>query len=280
MTMLESFIAYLEQEIVRGSIYVLGAQGQRAPFDTAWIKVREHGDEKNVLRCRRLLAKRLAEGYPEKSIGAFDCSGLGMYWLENVKKLLPQDLNSNGMKGLCEPVSRDRLRRGDWVFILNDAGRAVHVGFAVNSRQVIECRGRDYGVVRTETDARPWNFFGRPRLFMYEIEGYTVSRRLKKGDKGEDVRALQHQLMLYGYTLEKHGADGVFGTETLNGLLKMQKEAGLEQTGDAQRSTLEALGLICAIPDEPCAELRAELERVKKELEGAKQRLKNAEKQQ
>ena len=143
MTMLESFIAYLEQEIVRGSIYVLGAQGQRAPFDTAWIKVREHGDEKNVLRCRRLLAKRLAEGYPEKSIGAFDCSGLGMYWLENVKKLLPQDLNSNGMKGLCEPVSRDRLRRGDWVFILNDAGRAVHVGFAVNSRQVIECRGRE-----------------------------------------------------------------------------------------------------------------------------------------
>ena len=78
--------------------------------------------KKNVLRCRRLLAKRLAEGYPEKSIGAFDCSGLGMYWLENVKKLLPQDLNSNGMKGLCEPVSRDRLRRGAGFFILNDAG--------------------------------------------------------------------------------------------------------------------------------------------------------------
>ena len=115
---------------------------------------------------------------------------------------------------------------------------------------------------------------------MYEIEGYTVSRRLKKGDKGEDVRALQHQLMLYGYTLEKHGADGVFGAETLNGLLKMQKETGLEQTGDAQRGTLEALGLICAIPGEPCAELRAELERVKKELESAKQQLKNAEKQQ
>ncbi len=66
MTMLESFIAYLEQEIVRGSIYVLGAQGQRAPFDTAWIKVRSTAT-KNVPRCRRLLAKAPCRGYPEKA---------------------------------------------------------------------------------------------------------------------------------------------------------------------------------------------------------------------
>lgn len=67
MTMLESFIAYLEQEIVRGSIYVLGAQGQRAPFDTAWLKVREHGDEKMSCAAAGCLQNALQRGIPKKA---------------------------------------------------------------------------------------------------------------------------------------------------------------------------------------------------------------------
>ena len=176
--MLEEFIAYLEDEIARGSIYVLGAQGQRAPFSEAWLKEREHGDETNINRDKALLEKRVKEGYKLTDIGAFDCSGLGMYWLQNVKKLYPGDLNANGMKGKCAKIARDKVRRGDWVFVVNGGGRATHIGFALDSDTAIECRGRDYGVVKTSVSLRPWNWFGRPELFRYEIEGYAVTREL------------------------------------------------------------------------------------------------------
>ena len=179
--MLEEFIAYLEDETARGSIYVLGAQGQRAPFSEAWLREREHGDETNINRDKALLEKRVKEGYKLTDIGAFDCSGLGMYWLQNVKKLYPGDLNANGMKGKCAKIARDKVRRGDWVFVVNGGGRATHIGFALDPDTAIECRGRDYGVVKTSVSLRPWNWFGRPELFRYEIEGYTVTRELKKG---------------------------------------------------------------------------------------------------
>ena len=112
-----------------------------------------------------------------------------MYWLQNVKKLYPGDLNANGLKGKCAKIARDKVRRGDWVFVVNGGGRATHIGFALDSDTAIECRGRDYGVVKTSVSLRPWNWFGRPELFRYEIEGYTVTRELKKGDKGEDEGA-------------------------------------------------------------------------------------------
>ena len=63
--MLEEFIAYLEDETARGSIYVLGAQGQRAPFSEAWLKEREHGDETNINRDKALLENALTR-MPER----------------------------------------------------------------------------------------------------------------------------------------------------------------------------------------------------------------------
>ena len=110
--MLEEFIAYLEDETARGSIYVLGAQGQRAPFSEAWLKEREHGDETNINRDKALLEKRVKDGYKLTDIGAFDCSGLGMYWLQNVKKLYPGDLNANGMKKISKRVERGAKQMG------------------------------------------------------------------------------------------------------------------------------------------------------------------------
>ena len=59
---------------------------------------------------------------------------------------------------------------------------------------------------------------------------------LKKGDKGEDVEALQMLLIEHNYLQD--GADGDFGGKTEKAVRKAQEDAGLEQTGVADDETV------------------------------------------
>ena len=62
---------------------------------------------------------------------------------------------------------------------------------------------------------------------------------LKKGDKGDDVRALQQMLIDHNYLDDK--ADGSFGNKTDKAVRAVQAEAGLEETGIADAATAEYL---------------------------------------
>lgn len=243
MKSLNDFINYLEQEIKNGSIYVLGAQGQRYPFTDEWLLYREHNSQSNVNRIKKTLEKRIADGYDPKNIGAFDCSGLGMYYLIK-EKYLPSDLNANGMRGQCEVIDKTDLKRGDWVFVMED-GRATHIGYVVDDKlNVIEARGRDYGVVKTKLAERNWNHYGRPKMFKAEIEALApIMRELRKGDKGDDVRAVQNALIQNGYSLPKYGADGSFGGETHNAVCALQKAINKAENGIVGKAEVKALGL-------------------------------------
>lgn len=242
MNVLNDFISYLEDEVKRGSIYVLGGQGQRgAQITEQWIKSREK-DQKNAERAIKYWKKQLEAGYND--LGAFDCSGLGMYYLCDVTGLLPADLTANGMKSKCTGITRQQVCRGDWVFMVTD-GRATHIGYVVDdAKTVIEARGRDYGVCKTAIDSRPWNYFGRPEIFRKEIEaqegGFTT---LNKGDKGDSVKALQCALIALGYDLAKFGADGSFGGETQQAVKALQRDNSLEQDGIAKSAEADILGL-------------------------------------
>ncbi len=243
MSNLNNFIAFLEQEVKNGSIYVWGGQGQRGDQITdSFIKMRE-SDTKNAQRVIAYKNKQIEAGYGS-TFGAFDCSGLGMYWLCDLTGLFPNDLNANGMKGKCTAITKDQVCRGDWVFILND-GRATHIGYVVDDAgNVIEARGRDYGVCKTKLNQRPWNFFGRPEIFRKEIEareaGFTS---LRQGDKGTAVIALQLGLIYSGYPLAKYGADGSFGSETLNAVKKLQSDNNVTPDGVATDTEAALLGL-------------------------------------
>ncbi len=243
---LNDFIAYLENEVKNGSVYVLGAQGQVYPFSDDWLMQREHDDLHNVGRIKKTVEKRIADGYNTANIRAFDCSGLGMYWLQNLQKLLLSDLNANGMRGQCETLARADLKRGDWVFMV-EGNRATHIGYVVNDDlDVIEARGRDYGVVKTKLKDRKWNAYGRPKMFASQIEApATIKRELKQGDKGDDVKALQRALIDNGYhKLPKYGADGSFGNETYEGVMALQKTLGRHENGIAGQVEVTALGLV------------------------------------
>lgn len=249
--MLKEFIAYLEKQVKNLSIYVWGGQGQQYPTLTeTWIKSKESGvNETNALKVYR---KAVAAGH-EKDCRAFDCSGLGMYWLYNVKKIFKSDKTAHGMMGECTLIQKSHLKCGDWVFRVYKSGankgRAYHIGFVVDDElNVIEARGRAYGVQKRALNATSgyWNAFGRPNCFADEIdtaeeqaEHASFNRNLKKGMKGNDVLALQKLLNKAGDDLVP---DGDFGSKTLAAVKAFQKRKGLKKDGIAGKNTITALG--------------------------------------
>lgn len=61
---------------------------------------------------------------------------------------------------------------------------------------------------------------------------------LSSGDKGNDVKKLQQDLMALGYSLGSYGADGVYGNDTVNAVKKFQKDNKLTVDGIAGITTL------------------------------------------
>lgn len=74
--------------------------------------------------------------------------------------------------------------------------------------------------------------YGRPKYDVTE-QGTTIASRnyLMKGDKGEEVKTMQGNLIKLGYSCGFYGADGNFGSDTEVGLKKFQKENGLVADG-------------------------------------------------
>lgn len=99
---------------------------------------------------------------------------------------------------------------------------------AVNHRYI-----RGYGVPKYDTETTTTT----------TTKGdYTMEmRNLKKGCKGEDVRALQILLIGRGYSCGGPGADGDFGSNTDAAVRKYQKAKGLTQDGIAGKNTMGSL---------------------------------------
>lgn len=64
---------------------------------------------------------------------------------------------------------------------------------------------------------------------------------LGKGDKGDDVRQLQRQLLALGWPLPRFGADGDFGDETDAAVRDLQRAAGLDVDGLVGPATRAAI---------------------------------------
>lgn len=245
-----SWIKYLQEQVKVKSIYVWGAQGQLLKdIDAAWITAKEMNNSSLTKEQRRRNAERAIKLYRErkdiKGARAFDCSGLGVYYfLKN--KLISGDKTANGLKALCKAIKEKDLRNGDLVFKVNKvSGKATHVGFYADG-YIIEAQGRDDGVVKRKISATTWNAYGRPTF--WKEEPLHLTRVLKKGMEGDDVKAVQERLIELGLALPKYGADGSFGTETENAVKKFQRThkdkdgKALKDDGVVGQKTCEALG--------------------------------------
>lgn len=256
MNNLRAFLDYLHEQVKNHSIYVWGAQGQQGAVITeAWIKRRETSDA-NYKRAVKFWKKQCDAGYGDV-LRAFDCSGLGMYWLQNVSKILKSDCNAHGLYGKCKKLKKADLRVGDFVFKINSIGRATHIGYVADTDiNVIEALGRDAGVVKRPLSKGNWNGFGRPPFWTEEEvreiegnpepepkppEGFVFTRALRYGCQGEDVCELKKLLNAAGFT-GLTVTNKNYLSKTKAKVKAYQKAAGLEVDGKAGPLTIAALG--------------------------------------
>ena len=160
---ISAFCSYLDEQI--GQPYLWGGQGTLlTPSNYKSVIAKHESDASNRAKVERFCEEQFASGATE--LRGYDCSGLGMYYLQNLTHTLPHDLSANGMMGLCELV--DEPKHGYWLFRVNEDGKATHIGYMVSDTDLIEARGRTYGVVRRRYAKRDWHKVGKPSCMEWD----------------------------------------------------------------------------------------------------------------
>lgn len=168
MTKLEEFIFYLKDQI--GQPYLWGGQHTKlTPSNYISVITKKEAKEENQKLVEAYCKKKFDSGIDV--LYAYDCSGLGSYWLYNLQHIYKCDVNANTMMGRCTDVGRtDPPEKGWWVFRL-DGKRAVHIGYMIDNEYLIEAKGRKYGVMVTKWREKDWDCWGIPKVFEDEIRG-------------------------------------------------------------------------------------------------------------
>lgn len=170
--MLTEFIQYLTEQI--GQPYLWGGQHTKLTPSNyeSIIHKREDGRGKyadgttyadaSIAYCRKLFNKGATELF------AYDCSGLGMYFLQNLKHIY-SDMTADGMMHKCSGVTTSGApHKGWWVFRVSNS-RATHIGYMISDTELIEAKGRKFGVVKSKWKKSDWSQWGIPNCFKSEI---------------------------------------------------------------------------------------------------------------
>ena len=226
------FLNYLDAEVDR-AIYVRGAQGENVLAKSnpeQWIRDMEtirrsgyadHKEEydRNADRAIALYRKRRAAGI--NPIRAYDCSGLIVHYALDIAEIVKKDYTAAGIyKSLCTiKLSPPATIRGQLVFKKSsESGEITHVGIYVGNVQLIECRGRDYGVIRRAYNPDEWQLAGEwPDLMRCCADPQPISALMN----GDIMRAIQSALNAAGYVDEEYhplNVDGKFGKHTESAL--------------------------------------------------------------
>ena len=160
----DAFIEYLKAQV--GEPYLWGGQHTRlTPENYKAVIERRESDPKHRAEAMTFCEKKFRAG--ATVLYAYDCSGLGCYWLFNLAHLYKCDVNANTMMGRCM-LKDEPPKRGWWVFRLSGQ-RASHIGYMIDDEYLIEAKGRKYGVVKTKFRAKDWACWGIPKVFEKEL---------------------------------------------------------------------------------------------------------------
>ena len=150
MTKIEKVLKYANAQLSRLSPYVWGGQGQLLrKLTVEKLCLMESPDE--AARVTKFIAKNIKRA--DKRSKIYDCSGFVImcYSYAGVKPFSNPtfDDTANGLMGRFSPISPAARKAGDLVFKVDKNGKAYHVGLLLDPDNVCECKGRDYGVVKT-----------------------------------------------------------------------------------------------------------------------------------
>lgn len=182
------------------------------------------------------------------------------------------DIGTEQIIGVCSDVSADfgKIAVGELLWMKG------HVGVYIGDGLCVECTPGWLNRVQITAvhnigkksgyNGRRWAKHGKLPYVTYQTEGLpskpggggapqpapstkplvkiTGLPLLKKGAKGDTVRAMQILLMGYGYDLGVYGADGEFGAVTERAVMDFQREHDLEDDGEVGNLTwAELLGV-------------------------------------
>lgn len=119
-------------------------------------------------------------------------------------------------------------------------GKFTHTGLYYNGETMEASSGVQYSA-KLSTKWTHWAVAACFRDVYQSAPSAPVFDAIKKGMKGERVKALQLRLLALGYSLPRYGADGDFGKETLAAVKAFQADHGLPDTGVVDQITQDAL---------------------------------------
>lgn len=182
---------------------------------------------------------KLAEG--RGRIGA-DCSGAFF-------PVSGYDTTAHGYYGRCKEKGTigSLPKSTPCMVFIKQGGRMVHIGWYDGAGKVYEMRSSKMNA-RYDALSSRWTHWGKPDFVDYtqkaidRKETFMIELKVvKKGDRGQQVKALQLLLIGSGYSCGKAGADGDFGKGTDAAVRAFQKAKGLTVDGEAGKNTFSKL---------------------------------------
>lgn len=92
----------------------------------------------------------------------------------------------------------------------------------------------DFKYIKREWVNGKWRYY-------YNTDKAEINSGLKRGGKGDQVKAVQTVLKKTGYDLGKSGVDGIIGNKTESAVKRFQKNNRLKETGVVDDPTLAAM---------------------------------------
>lgn len=204
---IQEFCEYLNSQV--GQPYIWGGQHTKLTPDN-YVSVIDRKESDPAYRAAAIEFCKLKFDDGATVLYAYDCSGLGMYWLENLKHIYSHDKSANGMMDKCEIVTE--RKKGYWVFRVGAEGSATHIGYMVSDDEVIHAKGRAYGVVKERYSSSYWHRIGKPSCMDFDepkpepvgkqyvkVVGRSVNVRNGNGADGHKVIGTAHRNDLLPY---------------------------------------------------------------------------------
>lgn len=200
----------------------------------------EKRNQDGIFDCSSLVARAYAaQGKRWRYGGSVPRSNQEVYD-DDFELLWPKEYSEIGKKFGGADVLERANQPGDLQFLCTDSGtsrsnRITHVAMVADAKNIVHARGKAYGVCTN----RLAHYAGK----VCAIARFNPEGALRVGMKGWRTLALQQKLNALGASLE---TDGEYGSTTAGAVKAFQHARNLPTTGEADRVTLEALGLIAA----------------------------------
>lgn len=223
--------------------YVYGAWGEECT--PANRKRRARSDHPTIAsKCQVLSGKKTdchgCQWYPsDERVRMYDCRGYTAWLIRQVGLDITGQGATSQYKTAANWVRRGEIKSmPDCVCcVFRQRGSSMeHTGMHIGGGVVVDC-----SVNVRSVGMSGWTHYAIP-VGLYsegEIPIDVVKPTLRKGDAGDEVKALQERLNELGYDCGT--ADGKFGTKTKNAVVRYQTDHGLDPDGVVGRKTWDEL---------------------------------------